>query len=62
MSCVRTERRCAVRAAIALYRELRDHAGVEGLQRRSDAEEAAVDFLDSVARGLGNPDALPKPG
>lgn len=52
----------SVRAAIALYRELRDHAGVEGLQRRSDAEEAAVDYLDTVARALGNPDALPTPG
>jgi hypothetical protein len=52
----------SVRAAVALYRELRDDAGVEGLQRRSDAEEAAVDYLDSVARRLGNPDALPTPG
>jgi len=52
----------SVRAAVALYRELRDHAGVEGLQRRSDAEEAAVHYLDSVARRLGNPDALPTPG
>ena len=52
----------SVRAAVALYRELRDHAGVEGLQRRSDAEEASVDYLDSVARRLGNPDALPTPG
>lgn len=52
----------SVRAAVALYRELRDHTGGEGLERRSDAEEAAVDFLDSVARGLGNPDALPTPG
>jgi hypothetical protein len=52
----------SVRAAVALYRELRDRAGVEGLQRRSEAEEAAVDYLDAVARRLGNPDALPTSG
>ncbi len=50
----------SVRAAVALYRELRDSAGVERLQRRSDAEAAAVAYLDRVARTLGNPDALPK--
>ncbi len=49
----------SVRAAVALYRELRDRAEVEGLQHRTEAEEAAADYLDSVARRLGNPDALP---
>jgi hypothetical protein len=52
----------SVRAAIALYREMRDQADHPGLQRRSEAEDAAVDYLDSVARRLGNPDALPTSG
>ena len=52
----------SVRAAVALYRELRDRAALEGLQRRSDAEAAAMDYLDAVARQLGNPDAFPTTG
>jgi hypothetical protein len=52
----------SVRAAVALYRELRDRAAFEGLHRRSDAEEAAMDYLDAVARQLGNPDAFPTAG
>jgi hypothetical protein len=52
----------SLRAAVALYRELRDRAGFEALQRRSEAEAAALDYLDAVARRLGNPDANPKSG
>jgi hypothetical protein len=52
----------SLRAAVALYRELRDRAGFEELQRRSQAEAAALDYLDGVARRLGNPDAFPKSG
>jgi hypothetical protein len=52
----------SVRAAVALYRELRDRADVEGLQRRSEAEEAAIDYLDAVARQVGNPGAFPTAG
>ena len=52
----------SLRAAVALYRELRDRVGGEGLERRTEAEDAAVDYLDSVARRLGNPDAPPPSG
>ena len=52
----------SLRAAVALYRELRDRVGGEALQRRTEAEEAAVDYLDSVARRLQNPDAVPPSG
>jgi hypothetical protein len=52
----------SLRAAVALYRELRDRAGFEALQRRSEAEAAALDYLDAVARRLGNSDANPKSG
>ena len=52
----------SLRAAVALYRELRDGVGGETLQRRSEAEDAAVDYLDSVARRFGNPDAVPPSG
>lgn len=52
----------SLRAAVALYRELRDRAGFEALQRRSEAEASALDYLDGVARRFGNPDAFPKPG
>jgi predicted nucleotidyltransferase len=52
----------SLRAAVALYRELRDRAGVAGLQHRSEAEAAALDYLDAVARRLGNPDASPTTG
>jgi nucleotidyltransferase-like protein len=48
----------AVRAAVALYRELRDR-GPEGLERRSGAETAAIEYLDAVARKLGGADAVP---
>jgi hypothetical protein len=52
----------SLRAAVALYRELRDRAGVEKLKRRSEAEAAALDYLDAVARRLGSPDASPTTG
>lgn len=40
----------AVRAAIDLYRRLREDAPA-GLVRRADAERVSVDFLDAVAAG-----------
>jgi nucleotidyltransferase-like protein len=49
----------ALRAAVALYRELRNRAGVETLKRRNEAEAAALDYLDAVERRLGNSDASP---
>ena len=52
----------ALRAAVALYRELRNRAGVETLKRRNEAEAAALDYLDGVARRLGSPDAFPTTG
>ncbi len=52
----------SLRAAVALYRELRDRVGGEDLERRSEAEDAAVEYLDSVARRLQNPDARPPSG
>ena len=49
----------SVRAAVALYRELRDRTGAAALERRSVAESAALDYLDAVARKLGGADAVP---
>ena len=52
----------SVRAAVALYRELRERSAVDGLERRSEAEAAALDHLEAVARRIGNADALPASG
>jgi len=42
----------AVRAAVALYRELRDRADDPKLRRSRAAEAAAIEYLDAVARTL----------
>jgi hypothetical protein len=51
----------AVRAAVALYRELRDRAGDPKLRQSPAAEAAAVDYLDAVARKLGEANASTTP-
>jgi len=38
----------AFRAAIALYRELRDTLAPPGLERRTAAEQAAIAYLEAV--------------
>jgi predicted nucleotidyltransferase len=40
----------AVHAAVALYRRLRDEQQAPGLVRRSEAEEASLDYLSEVQR------------
>jgi predicted nucleotidyltransferase len=51
----------AVRAAVALYRELRDRDGNPKLRRSRAAEAAAVDYLDAVARKLREANAPATP-
>jgi predicted nucleotidyltransferase len=51
----------AVRAAVALYRELRDREGDSKLRRSRAAEAAAVEYLDAVARTLREANAPATP-
>lgn len=51
----------AVRATVALYRELRDREGSPKLLRSRAAEAAAVEYLDAVARRLGEANASTTP-
>ena len=51
----------AVRAAVALYRELRDRDGNPKLRRSRAAEAAAIEYLDAVARKIREPNAPATP-
>jgi len=51
----------AVRAAVALYRELRDREGDSKLRRSRAAEAAAIEYLDAVARTLRETNAPATP-
>jgi predicted nucleotidyltransferase len=51
----------AVRAGVALYRELRDRAADPKLRRSPAAEAAAIEYLDAVARTLREANAPTTP-
>jgi hypothetical protein len=49
----------ALRAAIGLYRELRDAEGLASLARSPDAEDEAVLYLDAIVSRVGGGGAAP---